>query len=73
MEGLVNEPTRDEVDAAIRSVALDALDDMPVGSTVMISQAIAYKSMPWHWELRVYGPWHMLPIWIKRWRKRRPR
>lgn len=61
------DPAPEDVDQAIQDIALRELDDMPVGSTVMINECIGFKKMSLWWNIRVWGVWRVLKVW---WRKR---
>ncbi len=60
-----DDPDKAEVDKAIMDVALRELDQMPVGSRVMISEGIAFKKMSFWWNVRVWGLWKTLKIYVK--------
>ena len=49
------DPTRNEVDSAIYSVAARSLDGQPTGTVVQVNGVIGYKKMPFWWNYRVYG------------------
>ena len=48
-------PTKHEVDKCISDIALNELENMPIGSSVAISECIGYKKMGYLWTYRVFG------------------
>ena len=51
----MSKPRGDEVDKCISDLALRELRDLPIGSSVKVSEGIGYKKMPHWWVFRVFG------------------
>ena len=48
------EPSPLQVDDCIYVIARKELEDMPVGSTVMVKECIGFKKMGWWWRFRFW-------------------